>query len=224
MMTGELPAADMARARFNMVEQQVRPWEVLDPRVLELLHRVPREDFVPAQYRGLAFADLEVPLGHGASMLTPKLEARMIQSLDIRPADSVLEVGTGSGYMAALLSRLARKVTSVEIEPELSAEAERRLAAHGIHNVLLEVGDAAAGWGDGHFDAIVLTGSTPLLPEAYKNQLRPGGRLLAVVGEAPVMEAVLITRVSEHVLRQEALFETCIPPLRNAPQPPRFAF
>lgn len=224
MTTGELTAADVARARFNMVEQQIRPWEVLDPKVLELPYLVPREDFVPAQYRGLAFADLEIPLGHGASMLAPKLEARMLQALELRPSDCVLEIGTGSGYMTALLAKLARKVTSVEIEPELSAAAGRRLAAHGIHNVLLEVGDGAAGWGDGQYDAIVLTGSTPLLPEAYRARLKLGGRLLAVVGEAPVMEAMLVTRVGEDAWRDIALFETCIPPLRNAPQPPRFAF
>lgn len=226
MTAGVQQPANEAReqARFNMVEQQIRPWEVLDPKVLDLLQQVPREDFVPAQYQGLAFADLEIPLGHGAAMLSPKLEARMLQALDIQPGDSVLEIGTGSGHMTALLAKLARKVTSVEIEPELSTVAGRKLAAHGIHNVLLEVGDGANGWGDDTYDVIVLTGSTPLLPAAHRQQLKPGGRLLAVVGEAPVMEAVLLTRLGDDVYKQEALFETSIPMLRNAPQPARFAF
>lgn len=224
MMTYTLPAADVARARFNMVEQQIRPWEVLDPKVLELLYQVPREDFVPPQYRGLAFADLEIPLGFGASMLTPKLEARMLQTLKLEPSDSVLEIGTGSGYMTALLARLAHQVTSVEIEPELSTAAGQRLRAHGIHNVRLEVGDAATGWDEENFDAILLTGSTPQLPAAYRAQLKPGGRLLAVVGEEPVMEAILVTRIDAEAFREETLFETCIPPLRHAPHPKRFVF
>lgn len=226
MTAGEQHMEEVMReqARFNMVEQQIRPWEVLDPKVLDLLQQVPREVFVPAQYQGLAFADLELPLGHGAAMLSPKLEARMLQAVDIQPSDSVLEIGTGSGYMTALLARLARKVTSVEIAPELSAEAGRKLAAQHVHNVLLEVGDGASGWGAETYDVIVLTGSLPLLPAAYRQQLKPGGRLLAVVGEAPVMEAVLLTQVGDDVYKQETLFETSIPPLHNAPQPARFTF
>lgn len=214
---------NLAQARFNMIEQQIRPWEVLDPVVLDLLGQVPREDFVPAQYRGLAYADLELPLGHGASMLAPKLEARILQSLSLRPTDSVLEIGTGSGYMTALLARLAHHVTTVELVPELSQEAARRLSAHGIANVTLEVGDAAQGWGGEKYDVIVATGSLPVLPPSLPQQLKPEGRLLAIVGEAPVMEALLLIRVGDGYAR-EMLFETSVPPLRNALQPERFSF
>jgi protein-L-isoaspartate(D-aspartate) O-methyltransferase len=216
---------DIERARFNMVEQQIRPWEVLDQRVLDLLLGMRREEFVPAPYRMLAFADMEVPIGHGEKMLAPKIEARMLQELALKETDRVLEVGTGSGYMTALLARLAGHVYSVEIVPELHASAAARLNAHHINNVTLEIGDAARGW-DKHapYDAIVLTGSVPVLPEGFPKTLKPGGRLLAVVGEPPVMEAQLITCVSTGVCNSVGLFETCIPPLRNAPQPERFVF
>jgi protein-L-isoaspartate(D-aspartate) O-methyltransferase len=219
------PQLDVERARFNMVEQQIRPWEVLDPRVLELLLRVRREEFVPERYRALAFADMEIPLGHGETMLAPKVEARMLQELDLRPGDKVLEVGTGSGYMTALLAGLAGHVYSVDIIPEFTQTARARLAAHGIANVTLESGDAARGW-ERHapYDAIVLTGSVPLLPEAFPKSLLPGGRLVAVVGEAPVMEARLVTCVSSGAWNTTVLFETCIAPLKNVPQPARFAF
>lgn len=215
---------NIEQARFNMIEQQIRTWEVLDPTVLDLLQQVPREDFVPGGYKGLAFADLEIPLGHGQTMLSPKLEARMLQALDIKKADSVLEIGTGSGYMTALLAKLAGRVDSVEIVPQLSRDAAQKLAAHGIANVALEVGDGARGWGSATYDVIVLTGSTPLLPESFQRQLNPGGRLLAVVGEAPAMEAVLINCVAPGVYRRAALFETCIPALQNASEPERFSF
>jgi protein-L-isoaspartate(D-aspartate) O-methyltransferase len=220
-----MPQMDFERARFNMVEQQIRPWEVLDPQVLELLRRLHREDFVPAAYRVLAFADLESPLGKGEKMLQPKLEARMLQEIALKPDEAVLEVGTGSGYMTALLASFSRHVYSVEIIPEFSAAAERTLRAHALHNVTLEVGDAARGW-ERHapYDAIVLTGSVPLLPPVFQASLKPGGRLIAVVGEPPVMEAKLITCVAASTCRSESLFETCIPPLRNARQPERFVF
>jgi protein-L-isoaspartate(D-aspartate) O-methyltransferase len=212
-------------ARFNMVEQQVRPWEVLDQGVLDLLFELPREDFVPGKHRDLAFADLEIPLGHGEVMLAPKLEARLVQELAIRPTDRILEVGTGSGYMTALLARLGAHVVSVEIVPELRAFAEQNLARHSILNVTLEPGDAALGWPrHAPYDAIVLTGSTPVLPEGFQASLAPGGRLLAVVGEAPVMTAQLITRIDEHSFSSVGLFETCIPALRNARQAERFVF
>jgi protein-L-isoaspartate(D-aspartate) O-methyltransferase len=216
---------DFERARFNMVEQQIRPWDVLDPQVLELLHRVHREDFVPEPYRMLAFADLEIPLGRGEKMLQPKLEARMLQEIALKPDDIVLEVGTGSGYMTALLASLARHVYSVEIVPEFSAAAHGKLQAHALHNVTLEVGDAVRGW-ERHapYDAMILTGSVPLLPPGFQASLKPGGRLLAVVGEAPMMEARLITCVGGSAYRSADLFETCIPPLRNARQPERFVF
>lgn len=216
---------DFERARFNMVEQQIRPWDVLDQRVLDLLLHVRREDYVPEPYLALAFADLEIPLGHGETMLQPKLEARMLQELALKETDRVLEVGTGSGYMTALLASLGGHVYSVEIIPEFSAAAAGRLKAHGIENVTLEVGDAARGWDKhGPYDVILLTGSVPVLPEAFRKSLKPGGRLLAVVGEPPVMEAQLVTCVSSGIYNTIGLFETCIAPLRNAQRPGKFVF
>ena len=216
---------DFEQARFNMVEQQIRPWDVLDQQVLDLLLRVRREDFVPEQYRLLAFADLEIPLGHGEKMLQPKIEARMLQELALASGDTVLEVGTGSGYMTALLASLARRVHSVEIVPEFSAAAARILKAHGFDNVVLEIGDAARGWDrEAPYDAIVLTGSVPVLPPAFAATLKPGGRLFAVVGEPPVMEARLITCIAAGACSSTDLFETCIPPLRNAVQSEKFVF
>lgn len=216
---------DFEQARFNMVEQQIRPWEVLDPTVLELLFKVRREDYVPAQLRNLAFADMEIPLGYGESMLAPKLEARLIQEAAVQPQDRVLEIGTGSGYMSALLAHLARHVYSVEIVPELSADARRKLAAHAIANVTAEVGDAARGW-DAHapYDVIIVTGSLPRLPEELERSLAPGGRLVAVVGDPPVMTAQRVRKLAHGTYAREPLFETCIKPLRNAPQPERFVF
>ncbi len=220
---------DVERARFNMVEQQIRTWEVLDQNVLDLLFAVRREDFVPAQYRSLAFVDMEIPLtgsaNTGERMLAPKLEARMLQELAIKRSDRILEVGTGSGYMTALLARRGAHVTSVEINPALSAAAAARLSAHDITNVTLEIGDAAHGWQQGApYDAIVLTGSVPVLTEEFQRSLKPGGRLLAVVGEAPVMSARLTTCASGGACSAVTLFETCIPALRNATQPARFVF
>lgn len=219
------PQMDFERARFNMVEQQIRTWEVLDQQVLDLLFRLRREDYVPEPYRALAFADMEIPLGHGERMLQPKLEARMLQELTLKDSDRILEVGTGSGYMTALLASLGRHVHSVEILSEFSIAAASRLTAHGIANVTLETGDAARGW-DRHapYDAMVLTGSVPILPDAFQKSLKPGGRLIAVVGEPPVMEARLITCVSSGVYNSTGLFETCIAPLKNALQPERFVF
>jgi protein-L-isoaspartate(D-aspartate) O-methyltransferase len=215
---------DMELARHNMIEQQIRPWEVLDGRVLELLRHVRREQFVPAGMKELAFADMEIPLGHGAAMWQPKLEARALQELRLTRNDKVLEIGTGSGYLTALLSALAGHVTSVEIEPELSAMAKQNLSAMHRDNVTLEVGDAARGWGEGSYDVIVLTGSTPVLPEAFQRSLNVGGRLFAIVGDAPLMEAKLITRAAPDVFETVNILETCVAPLRNAAQPPRFTF
>ncbi len=220
-----MPQMDVERARFNMVEQQIRPWEVLDQRVLDLLFQVHREEFVPAAYRAMAFADMEIPLGHGEVMLQPKLEARILQALAIKSTDQVLEVGTGSGYMTALLAASGRHVYSVDIQLEFTRSAAAALAAHGITNVTLETGDAARGW-DKHapYDVIVLTGSLPVLVDTFARALQPGGRLLAVVGEPPVMEAKLVTCVSHGVWNTVGLFETCVAPLKNALQPQRFVF
>jgi protein-L-isoaspartate(D-aspartate) O-methyltransferase len=216
---------DIERARSNMIESQIRTWEVLDQRVLDILSAVKREAFVPEQYRPLAFVDMEIPLGHGEVMLAPKLEARMLQELTLRETDRVLEVGTGSGHMTALLASLAGHVYSVELHPDFSAAAAGKLAAHGIVNVTLEVGDAAQGWSrHAPYDAILLTGSVPLLAPRFRAQLRPGGRLLAVVGDPPAMTARLTTCVTEGAWTETGLFETCIAPLRNVPQPERFVF
>lgn len=216
---------DLEQARFNMVEQQIRPWDVLDQTVLDLLFKVRREEFVPAVYRSLAFVDMEIPLGHGESMWSPKLEARVVQSLQIRKTDKVLEIGTGSGYLTALIASLAGKVHSVDIHAGFLKDAEARLKAHGFDNVTLEAGDASRGW-ENHapYDVIVATGSLPVLPESLTSQLAPGGRLFAVTGDAPVMHAQLVTCASRGVYRGETLFETSLKPLVNAPQPERFVF
>jgi protein-L-isoaspartate(D-aspartate) O-methyltransferase len=216
---------DMEQARYNMVEQQIRPWDVLNQDVLDLLFKVRREDFVPEAHRNLAFVDMEIPLGHGQSMWTPKLEARVIQELVIRPTDRVLEIGTGSGYLTALLASQAAEVVSVEIVPEFTASAQQKLRAHGFDNVVLHPGDAAHDWPDETgFDVIVLTGSTPLLSDALRRRLRVSGRMFAITGSAPVMQAQLITCTAPGSTRSVTLFETCVAPLVNAPQPAAFVF
>jgi protein-L-isoaspartate(D-aspartate) O-methyltransferase len=215
----------LEQARFNMIEQQIRTWEVLDQRVLDLLFTVRREDYTPEIYRALAFMDMEIPLGHGEKMLQPKLEARMLQALELTPSDRVLEIGTGSGYMTALLASLSAHVYSVDIYEDFTRAAGAKLRQHGVTNVTLESGDAARGWDKhGPYDAIVLTGSVPILSERFLASLKPGARLLAVVGEPPVMEAQLITCAGTAAYNSVALFETCIAPLKNAPQPERFVF
>lgn len=215
----------MEQARFNMIEQQIRPCEVLEGRILKLLNLVHRENFVPADRRELAFADMEITLGHGVAMWPPKLEARVVQDLHLARGDTVLEVGTGSGYLTALLSAFAKHVTSVEIIPELSAQARKNLQPYQRENITLEIGDAAQGWDNGaSYDVIVLTGSTPVLPESFRRSLNIGGRLFAIVGDAPVMEAKLITRVAQDVFETVNIMETCVAPLQNALQPKRFVF
>ncbi len=216
---------DMEQARFNMIEQQIRPCEVLDGRILELLKHVRREHYVPNGMREMAFMDLEIPLGHGAAMWQPKLEARTLQELHLGRDERVLEVGTGSGYLTALLSMLAGHVTSVEIVQELSASAKQNLQTGHRVNITLEIGDAALGWGGGQkYDVIVLTGSTPVLPASFQNCLNVGGRLFAIVGDAPVMEARLITRVAQDTFETVNIMETSVTPLKNALQPERFVF
>ena len=209
---------DMAQARFNMIEQQVRPWDVLDRRVLEVLEQLQREDFVPPDYRNLAFADIEIPLGHGQVMLDPKTEARLVQELELTANDHALEIGTGSGFMTALMASLAKQVDSVEIIPELSVAAAEKLK--DFDNITLQTGDAANGWGEKQkWDAILLTGSVPALPEAFEQMLKPGGRLVAVVGTEPIMTARLYRRIGSDSAFGRELFDTVIPPLLNVKKP-----
>jgi protein-L-isoaspartate(D-aspartate) O-methyltransferase len=216
---------NLEQARTNMVEQQIRTWEVLDQDVLDLLYLVPREQFVPAAHRALAFSDLEIPIGQGERMWQPKLEARVLQELNIRKTDRALEVGTGSGYFSALLSHRCAAVCSVEINPALAQMGRANLERHGADNVTLEIGDAARGWAArAPYDVIVLTGSTPVLPAALVQQLAPEGRLFAVVGEAPAMAARVVTCVAPGECRSTDLFETVIRPLVNAERPSRFKF
>ena len=218
-------AMNMALARHNMIEQQIRPWDVLDQRVLELIANLPRDAFVPKAYASLAYAYINIPLEHGQVMMAPKVEARMLQALDIHAGDTVLEIGSGSAYVTALLARSGKHVHSVDIYPDFIESARRKLAAHGIGNVHLETGDAANGWDhSGPYDVIAVTGSIPVLPETFRQALRIGGRLFIVTGEAPVMTARLITRTGEQQWTDKALFETVLPPLVNAPRPRRFVF
>ncbi len=215
---------DIELARYNMVEQQIRTWDVLDQAVLDLLFNVRREDFVPPTYRAIAFADLELPLPGGQRMWTPKVEARVLQDLRLTGSESVLEIGTGSGYFTALLASRAREVLSVEIDASLSADAAAKLDHHGFDTVRCAVGDGARGWGHELFDAIVLTGSTPLLPEAFLAQLKPGGRVFAIVGDAPAMIARLVAWTAPGTRVSTDLFETVVAPLVNAATPARFQF
>jgi len=187
---------NIEQARFNMIEQQIRPWNVLAQDVLELLTVVKREDFVPPAYRSLAFFDTDIPLPGGENMFAPKLEARILQETNVKKHEQVLEIGTGSGYMAALLAYKARHVTTVEIDPTLKAMAEHNLA--GVANVSVELGNGAQGW-PGEYDVIVISGALPFLPDAFLQQIKVGGRILAIVGSAPVMTLQVITRTSEQV-------------------------
>ena len=216
---------NLEQARFNMVEQQIRPWDVLDQDVLALLYVVKREQFVPTAYRQLAFADVEIPLGRGASMLAPKIEARALQALQVKKSDKVLEIGAGSGYMAALLAAHGDHVWSVEIVPELAEMARANLQREDIDNVTVEMGDAVLGWpAHAPYDVIMVSGSLPVLPKRLLDQLKVGGRLFAIVGEAPVMEAQLVTRSAADVFSTVTLFETLAAPLVNAQHRERFVF
>ncbi len=212
-------------ARYNMIEQQIRPWNVLSPEILDLLNEVHREDFVPETYKNNALSDFDIPLGNGEFMLPPRVEARFLQALNIQPHETVLEIGTGSGYLTALLAHLALRVFSVDIDQTASTDAGRKLASHDISNVTLEIGDGANGW-DSHapYDVILVTGSTPKLSNNFEQSLNINGRLLAIVGDEPNMEVMLITRLSETEFKHEVLFETVVPALQNAPEPARFSF
>lgn len=219
---------DFEKARFNMVEQQVRPWDVLEPRVLETLNTIPREDFMPAQYKNMAYVDTRIPLtgeAGGCCTLNPNIEGRILQHLNIDADDVVLEIGTGTGYLTACMASLARHVDSVEIDENLCAQAEKNLAKHNIDNVTITEGDAVKGWHQKQFyDAIAITGSMQAIPEAYKKLLKVGGRLFVVTGQAPAMTAHLVTRTDKKKWTVEDLFETSIDSLCGAEQKPSFEF
>lgn len=213
------------QARFNMIEQQIRPWDVLDPRVLELLPTIPREDFVPLDQRSLAFVDANIALNHGQVMMQPKQEARLLQEATVQAKDRVLEIGTGSAYMTALLGSFAAEVDTVDIFPDFLAAAQKKLADHALFNIHFFEGDAANGWdGNGPYDVIVLTGSVPILAKEFIDNLTTRGRLVAIVGQDPAMEAILIVKGTDGSIQKTSLFETSLPPLLNAKTPPSFVF
>jgi len=209
-------------ARRQMLSQQIRAWEVLDPRVLSVLEATPREEFVPVKERDLAFADTEIPLPHGQCMMAPKVEARLLQELAIQPSDAALEIGTGSGYFAACLGRLARRVQSVEIFGDLCASARDKLEQAGIDNVEVINDDAMRATFDARFDVVAVTAAVPTLGDRFVRLLNPGGRLVIVVGRPPVMEAVLVRRDSNGGTTEKSLFETLLTPMINADQPRPF--
>lgn len=217
--------SDMENARFNMIEQQIRPCEIIDQRVLDTLKSVPREKFVSEAYQGLAFADVHVPLDGGQAMMKPMQEGLMLQALDVHAGDRVLEVGTGSGFITACLLHLGGRVTSYEIDAGLSARAGERLTDLGMHGAELVNGDIfAADLPAASFDVIAVTGSLPLAPGGLERLLAPGGRMFLIHGEKPVMRASLVTRSEQGEVNIEDLAETLLPPLQNAPQPEQFTF
>jgi len=216
---------NIEQARFNMVEQQIRTWDVLDQDVLDLLFLVRREEFVPPAHRSLAFMDTEIPLPGGENMFQPKLEARVLQELAVKKHESVLEIGTGSGYMAALLAYRARQVATIEISAELKAFAENNLNDYGITNAEVIHGNGfALGFEEAMFDVIVVSGGLPILPAELPHQLKIGGRMLVFIGEAPVMTAQLITRLSNSAFDTRILFETVVRQLHDAVQVSHFTF
>jgi protein-L-isoaspartate(D-aspartate) O-methyltransferase len=215
--------SNVETARQNMIENQVRPWEVLDPRVLEVLAAVRREDFVPARYRNLAFADMALPLGHGEVMLKPTVEGRLLQALALGIEERVLEIGTGSGFLSACLARLAGSVTTLEMHADLADAARARVAASGARNVRFETVDAMRDYATSErFDAVVVGGAVASLPDRFRAWVAPHGRLFAIVGESPAMQAMLYTRADDSHWREESLFETDIPYLAHAEPPRRF--
>jgi len=212
-------------ARSNMIEQQIKPWNVPNQSVLDLIAEIHREDFVPDDYKRLAFADTRIPLTHGQVMMTPKVEARLLQALEIKPEDEILEVGTGCAYLTALLAKSGHHVLSIDIHAEFTEQASLKLQQHDIHNVTLESGDAVHGWQQSSpYDVIVLTGSVPFLEDCLQQQLKPGGRLFVISGQSPVMQARLITRISENDWHDKVLFETDLPELEGATQIEPFKF
>ncbi len=218
-------AMNFEQARFNMIEQQIRPWDVLDAHVLQLLSVVKREDFVPAPHRSLAFADMEIPLPGGQCMLAPRVEARMLQDLAVQKHEKVLEIGAGSGYMAALLAHRAQRVISLDIRPELVALANANLQLAGIHNAQARHQDGAVAVPvEGPFDVIVLSGSTKQMPQHLLQHLKIGGRLGAIIGDEPMMRATFVTRVSNDDYRTTQPWDLVAPRLENFPEPSRFSF
>ena len=216
---------DFETAREHMVERQVRTWEVLDPAVLDVMRALRRDEFVPPQYRSLAYADAQVPLGHGEIMMQPKVEGRLLQSLDIDSNDSILEIGTGSGWLTALLARLGGHVHSLDIRKEFTEGAGQTLATAGVTNITLETRDAATLDGIAEqYDCIAVTGSMPVLHEAFCRQLKIGGRLFVIVGSGPIMEARLLTRTAQDAWTMDSLFDAHVPVLANAWNPKRFDF
>ena len=212
-------------ARYNMIEQQIRPWDVLDPTVLEVIATTPRERFVPKDYLNLAFTDTQIPLAHGQSMLEPKLEGRILQALQINPTDRILEIGTGSGYLTACLAKLGQQVVSVDMFADFSQSTQQQIAGLGLDNVQFQVGDAALGWKqDGNFDVILISGSLPMPQLAFQESLNVGGRMFVVIGNDLLMDAQLVQRVSSDAWSTESLFETNIPALLNAEKPQAFVF
>ena len=213
------------QARSNMIEQQIKPWNVPNQSVLDLISEIHREDFMPDQYKRLALADTRIPLAHGQVTMTPKVEARLLQALEIKPEDEILEIGTGCAYLTALLAKSGHHVLSIDIHPEFTEEARVKLQQHDIHNVTLESGDAVHGWQQSSpYDVIVFTGSVPFLEDCIQQQLKPGGRLCVITGLSPAMEARLITRISENDWYDKVLFETDLPELEGAAQVDPFKF
>lgn len=216
---------DIEQARRNMITQQVRTWGVLDQAVLDVMANTPRELFVPNIYRNLAFADITIPLGHEQIMFMPMEEARLLQALAVQSSDVVLEIGTGSGYLTALLAKLSKYVYSVDIFPDFCTEARLKLAAQKINNVKIANSDAALGWDEQMpYDVIVITGALPFLPEQFRKNLKPGGRIFAILGNTPAMEATLLTYTLRGDWLEDMLFETVVPPLLNAPELVSFKF
>lgn len=214
---------NVEQARFNMIEQQIRPWNVLDQHVLDIIATTPRERFAPAAYTNMAFSDIEIPLAHGEVMMSPKLEGRLLQTLNIKPDDRILEIGTGTGHLTACLAKLGAQVVTVELHADLSQAAQQQIAGLGLENVEFRVGDAAQGWEqDGEFDVIAITGSLPQMLQSFRQQMKPGGRMFAIVGETPIMTATLYTRINRNEWTEEPLFETELPALQNLTREQKF--
>jgi len=213
------------QARFNMVEQQVRTWEVLDERVLKLLETTHREDFVPVRYRKMAFTDMAIPLDHGQNMMKPVIEGRLLQSLELKPDETVLEIGTGSGFITACLAQLAKQVVSVDIHAQFATDVAAKLKEKGINNVEFETGNVMTGWQpEQAHDVLVVTGSVPSIPDHFRGWVNPNGRIFVVCGEEPAMEAKLFTKLNATEWREESLFETDLARLKDAEKAPVFKF